>query len=107
LDGKDCLKVSDFGLSTLRKPGDLLSTACGSPSYVAPELLANKGYEGAAADVWSCGVILFEMLAGQLPFDDRSLMNLYRKVGFHSDIYYQTSKDRKLRYLIKLSLQRY
>lgn len=80
LDGKDCLKVSDFGLSTLRKPGDLLSTACGSPSYVAPELLANKGYEGAAADVWSCGVILFEMLAGQLPFDDRSLMNLYRKI---------------------------
>ncbi|KAI8012809.1 CBL-interacting serine/threonine-protein kinase 21 [Camellia lanceoleosa] len=63
------------------KPGDLLSTACGSPSYVAPELLANRGYEGAAADVWSCGVILYELLAGYLPFDDRSLMNLYRKIS--------------------------
>ncbi|KAG5559633.1 hypothetical protein RHGRI_009231 [Rhododendron griersonianum] len=80
LGSKDNLKVSDFGLSALRKPGDVLSTACGSPSYVAPELLANKGYEGAAADVWSCGVILFELLAGCLPFDDQSLMNLYRKI---------------------------
>ncbi|XP_058207756.1 CBL-interacting serine/threonine-protein kinase 21-like isoform X2 [Rhododendron vialii] len=80
LGSKDNLKVSDFGLSALRKPGDVLSTACGSPSYVAPELLANKGYEGAAADVWSCGVILFELLAGRLPFDDQSLMNLYKKI---------------------------
>ncbi|KAL7193738.1 hypothetical protein ACSBR2_025373 [Camellia fascicularis] len=79
LNSKGNLKVSDFGLSALRKPGDLLSTACGSPSYVAPELLMNKGYEGAAADVWSCGVILFELLAGFLPFDDRNLMNLYKK----------------------------
>ena len=44
------------------------------------QLLANKGYDGAAADVWSCGVILFEQLAGHLPFDDRNLMVLYKKV---------------------------
>lgn len=74
------LKVSDFGLSVLQKPGDLLSTACGSPCYVAPELLTKKGYDGAPADVWSCGVILFELLAGYLPFDDRSLVNLYLKI---------------------------
>ncbi|KAI8570110.1 hypothetical protein RHMOL_Rhmol01G0008100 [Rhododendron molle] len=79
LDRNGNLKVSDFGLSVLRKPGDLLSTACGSPSYVAPELITNKGYEGAAVDIWSCGVILFELLAGFLPFDDRSLVNLYLK----------------------------
>ncbi|XP_058224780.1 CBL-interacting serine/threonine-protein kinase 21-like isoform X4 [Rhododendron vialii] len=79
LDRNENLKVSDFGLSVLRKPGDLLSTACGSPSYVAPELITNKGYEGAAVDIWSCGVILFELLAGFLPFDDRSLVNLYLK----------------------------
>ncbi|KAK1560594.1 hypothetical protein Q3G72_028538 [Acer saccharum] len=80
LDAKGNLKVSDFGLSALRKPGDMLTTACGSPCYVAPELLANKGYDGAAADVWSCGVILFEQLAGHLPFDDRNLMVLYKKI---------------------------
>ncbi|KAJ0030069.1 hypothetical protein Pint_14210 [Pistacia integerrima] len=81
LDSKGNLKVSDFGLSALRKPGDILTTACGSPCYVAPELLSNKGYDGAAADVWSCGVILFELLAGYLPFDDRNLMVLYRKIA--------------------------
>ncbi|KAK3020379.1 hypothetical protein RJ639_047244, partial [Escallonia herrerae] len=86
LDSNGNLKVSDFGLSALRKPGTQLSTACGSPSYVAPELLANKGYDGAAADVWSCGVILFELLAGFLPFDDRNLINLYRKPVLHAKI---------------------
>ncbi|XP_043696235.1 CBL-interacting serine/threonine-protein kinase 21 [Telopea speciosissima] len=81
LDGQGNLKVSDFGLSALRKPGDLLSTACGSPCYVAPEVIANKKYNGATIDIWSCGVILFELLAGYLPFDDRNLMNLYRKIS--------------------------
>ncbi|XP_065848920.1 CBL-interacting serine/threonine-protein kinase 21 [Euphorbia lathyris] len=81
LDGKGNLKVSDFGLSALQKHGDILKTACGSPCYVAPELLANKGYDGAAADIWSCGVILFELLAGFLPFDDRNLMVVYKKIS--------------------------
>ncbi|KAK9099939.1 hypothetical protein Scep_023369 [Stephania cephalantha] len=83
LDSRENLKVTDFGLSTLRKPGDLLSTACGSPSYVAPEVLSQKRYDGAAADIWSCGVILFELLAGHLPFDDPNLLNLYKKGGVH------------------------
>ncbi|OWM65893.1 hypothetical protein CDL15_Pgr015318 [Punica granatum] len=81
LDSNGNVKVTDFGLSALRKPGKMLSTACGSPCYVAPELLANRGYDGTAADIWSCGVILFELLAGNLPFDDRNLMNLYRKIS--------------------------
>lgn len=81
MDHKGNLKVSDFGLSALQKPGGILTTACGSPCYVAPELLLNKGYNGAAADVWSCGVILFEVLAGRLPFDDRNLINLYKKIS--------------------------
>ncbi|KAL9267648.1 CBL-interacting serine/threonine-protein kinase 21-like protein [Drosera capensis] len=80
LDSYGNLKISDFGLSTQRKQEAMLSTACGSPCYVAPELLRKKGYEGAAADVWSCGVILFELLAGYLPFDDHNLINLYKKI---------------------------
>ncbi|KAL4346095.1 hypothetical protein AHAS_Ahas11G0344100 [Arachis hypogaea] len=80
LDSKGNLKVSDFGLSALQKPNDVLNTRCGSPCYVAPELILSKGYDGASADVWSCGVILFELLAGFLPFDDHNLMNLYEKI---------------------------
>ncbi|XP_058754982.1 CBL-interacting serine/threonine-protein kinase 21 [Vicia villosa] len=80
LDSQGNLKVSDFGLSALSKPNDVLNTRCGSPCYVAPELLMSRGYDGAAADVWSCGVILFELLAGFLPFDDQNLMSLYHKI---------------------------
>ncbi|KAG6770101.1 hypothetical protein POTOM_025769 [Populus tomentosa] len=81
LDSKGNLKVSDFGLSAFHKPASMLTTACGSPCYVAPELIANKGYHGEAADVWSCGIILFELLSGYLPFDERNLIMLYKKIS--------------------------
>ncbi|XP_078444231.1 CBL-interacting protein kinase 16-like [Wolffia australiana] len=77
------LKVSDFGLAALpaqRRRDGLLHTRCGTPAYVAPEVLRTKGYDGAAADLWSCGVVLFALLAGFLPFQDENLMNMYRKV---------------------------
>lgn len=83
LDDNENLKISDFGLSALpeqlRHDG-LLHTQCGTPAYVAPEVLRRKGYDGAKADTWSCGVILYVLLAGFLPFQDENLMNMYRKV---------------------------
>ncbi|KAJ6825778.1 uncharacterized protein M6B38_293940 [Iris pallida] len=83
LDASGALKVSDFGLSALpqqvREDG-LLHTSCGTPNYVAPEVINNKGYDGAKADLWSCGVILFVLMAGYLPFEDSNLMSLYKKI---------------------------
>ncbi|XP_028097653.1 CBL-interacting serine/threonine-protein kinase 23-like isoform X2 [Camellia sinensis] len=83
LDANGILKVSDFGLSALpqqvREDG-LLHTTCGTPNYVAPEVIKNKGYDGAKADLWSCGVILFVLLAGFLPFEESNLMELYKKI---------------------------
>lgn len=84
LDENDNLKVSDFGLSTLSESkcqDGLLHTTCGTPAYVAPEVINRKGYEGCKADIWSCGVILFVLLAGYLPFHDQNLMEMYRKIG--------------------------
>ncbi|KAK7821495.1 cbl-interacting serine/threonine-protein kinase 24, partial [Quercus suber] len=80
LDASCNLKVSDFGLSALPQQGvGLLYTTCGTPNYVAPEVLSNQGYDGAAADVWSCGVILYVLMAGYLPFSETDLPTLYKK----------------------------
>ncbi|KAG5408841.1 hypothetical protein IGI04_005160 [Brassica rapa subsp. trilocularis] len=83
LDGQGNLKISDFGLSALSRQagGDgLLHTTCGTPNYAAPEVLGDQGYDGATADLWSCGVILFELLSGHLPFEDSNLLTLYNKI---------------------------
>ncbi|XP_031273551.1 CBL-interacting serine/threonine-protein kinase 5-like [Pistacia vera] len=83
LDENEDLKVSDFGLSALPEQiwnDGLLHTRCGTPAYVAPEVLRKKGYDGAKSDIWSCGVILFVLLAGFLPFQDENVMKMYRKI---------------------------
>jgi serine/threonine protein kinase len=89
LDEQGNLKISDFGLSALYvgdADGDgasrteLLHTTCGTPNYVAPEVLADKGYEGKKADVWSIGVILYVLLAGFLPFDESTIVALFAKI---------------------------
>ncbi|CAO1944599.1 unnamed protein product [Urochloa humidicola] len=84
LDDNENLKVSDFGLSALaesKRQDGLLHTTCGTPAYVAPEVLSRKGYDGPKADIWSCGVILFVLVAGYLPFHDTNLMEMYRKIS--------------------------
>ncbi|CAI0397524.1 unnamed protein product [Linum tenue] len=83
LDGSRVLKVADFGLSALPQQlrGDgLLHTMCGTPTYIAPEVISRKGYDGAKADVWSCGVILFVLMAGYMPFHDSNILAMYRKI---------------------------
>ncbi|KAK1426878.1 hypothetical protein QVD17_15558 [Tagetes erecta] len=84
LDENENLKVSDFGLSALaesKHQDGLLHTTCGTPAYVAPEVITRRGYDGDKADVWSCGVILYVLLAGYLPFHEPNLVQLYRKIG--------------------------
>ena len=58
----------------------LLHMLYGTPTYVAPEILTQTGYDGAKIDVWSCNVILFILIVGYLPFNDGNLMALYRKI---------------------------
>lgn len=80
LDYDKSIKVVDFGLSNTYKKGELLKTACGSPCYAAPEMIAGKKYHGTGVDVWSCGVILFAIVCGYLPFEDANTSNLYKKI---------------------------
>jgi serine/threonine protein kinase len=83
VDDAGDLKVSDFGLSAvaeqIRHDG-LFHTFCGTPAYVAPEVLSRRGYDAAKADLWSCGVVLFVLGAGYLHFQDRNLVGMYRKI---------------------------
>ncbi|XP_044471922.1 CBL-interacting serine/threonine-protein kinase 6-like [Mangifera indica] len=83
LDEDGNLKVTDFGLTAFSehlKQDGLLHTTCGTPAYVAPEVIGKKGYDGAKADIWSCGVILYVLLAGFLPFQDDNIVAMYRKI---------------------------
>jgi 5'-AMP-activated protein kinase, catalytic alpha subunit len=77
LDYQQNLKLVDFGLSNTYEQGMKLKTACGSPCYAAPEMIEGKWYFGSQVDVWSSGVILFAMLAGFLPFEDKDTGKLY------------------------------
>ena len=63
------IKIIDFGLSHEFNGKDLLKTKCGSPSYASPELIAQPFYDGFKSDIWCCGIILYAMLCGYLPFD--------------------------------------
>lgn len=67
LDKNKNVKITDFGFANqfTDPKKDLMKTSCGSPCYAAPELVLEDAYIGTAADIWSCGVILYAMLAGK------------------------------------------
>lgn len=80
LDSKCNVKIADFGLSNIMRDGHFLKTSCGSPNYAAPEVISGRLYAGPEVDVWSCGVILYALLCGTLPFDDENIPNLFKKI---------------------------
>ena len=72
------IKIIDFGLSN--EYTDYLTTQCGSPCYASPEMIRGMKYNGLMIDLWACGIILFAMLCGYLPFDDKDNNILFRKI---------------------------
>ena len=80
LDEDNNIKLADFGLSNVMKDGIFLYSSCGSPNYAAPELINGKFYNGASIDIWSCGVILYTLLTGCLPFNEKQTNKLYQKI---------------------------
>ncbi|KAF9886235.1 hypothetical protein FE257_011848 [Aspergillus nanangensis] len=80
LDGWHNVKLADFGMAALQPEGHWLNTSCGSPHYAAPEIIYGRKYRGDKADIWSCGIILYALLTGYLPFDGGDLANTLRMV---------------------------
>ena len=77
---KRILKIIDFGLSNYFLGDELMLTPCGSPSYTPPEMIKGYKYNGFAVDIWSTGIILFGMLCGYLPFEERDNKALFKKI---------------------------
>jgi len=94
------IKVADFGLARVLSGKDMMKTACGTPGYVAPEILKNQGYDSGAVDLWSAGVILYILLCGFPPFYEEELPALFEQIlharyDFPSPWWDKISKDAK------------
>ncbi|KAI8393515.1 kinase-like domain-containing protein [Radiomyces spectabilis] len=74
------IKIADFGMAAMQVPNAHLKTSCGSPHYASPEIVRGRPYNGPLTDVWSCGVILYALLTGHLPFDDEHMGRLLAKI---------------------------
>ena len=93
------IKIADFGFAVKSKGPSSLTTQCGTPGYVAPEILSSKPY-GKAVDMWSIGVIIFILLGGYPPFSDNNQSRLYKKIKagqfeFHPDYWTAISSEAK------------
>ena len=80
LDYDLTLKIVDFGLSNMYESGATLKTACGSPCYAAPEMIAGKRYHGLKTDIWSSGVVFYAMLFGTVPFKASNMKELHKMI---------------------------
>ena len=74
------LKIIDFGLSSVADNNKMLSTKCGSPSYAAPEIIKGSHYDGYKTDIWCCGIILYAMVCGYLPFEGDDNAELFNNI---------------------------
>ena len=78
LDGK--IQICDFGVSRLIDKDETIQEQCGTPAYLAPEIISDKGYKGFQVDIWSLGVLLYAMLQGTVPFKGKSLADLHNLI---------------------------
>lgn len=74
------IKIGDFGVSKKMNPREVCYDMCGTPAYIAPELLTNNGYSGFKADIWSAGVCLYAMLVGSVPFKASNMPKLHELI---------------------------
>lgn len=81
LDEEGGIKLCDFGVSKIVKKDNLINEQCGTPAYIAPEIIKDKGYKGFSVDVWSFGVMLYAMLCGTVPFKATNMKDLHKLIS--------------------------
>jgi 5'-AMP-activated protein kinase catalytic alpha subunit len=81
LNHEGTVKICDFGVSKfLQCPAEVMTEQCGTPAYIAPEILKDKGYKGYGVDIWSLGVCLYAMLYGTVPFKANNMSELHQLI---------------------------
>ena len=88
IDYYDNIKICDFGFSRKFNDSDVLQTLCGSPLYMAPEIIKHKSYNNKS-DMWSFGIIVYQMLTGHLPYTANTVYELFKQINNLSIIYPQ------------------
>jgi len=92
-------KLTDFGFAKIIEPGTRTYTLCGTPEYIAPEVLLNKGH-GKPVDWWTLGILIYEMIVGQPPFCDEDPMGIYQRI-LAGKIFFTKTFDKSARVLVK------
>lgn len=92
-------KLTDFGFAKILEPGTRTYTLCGTPEYIAPEVLLNKGH-GKPVDWWTLGILIYEMIVGQPPFCDEDPMGIYQKI-LAGKVYFPKYFDKNAKALVK------
>jgi len=92
-------KLTDFGFAKILEPGTRTYTLCGTPEYIAPEVLLNKGH-GKPVDWWTLGILVYEMIVGQPPFCDEDPMGIYQKI-LAGKVYFPKYFDKNAKSLVK------
>ena len=80
MDDEGSIKMCDFGVSRLITKGQMIQEQCGTPAYLAPEIIADQGYEGFYVDIWSLGILMYAMLQGTVPFKAQNLQELHAQI---------------------------
>ena len=99
IDANGYLKMTDFGFAKKLKPDEKTFTLCGTPEYLAPEIIQGQGHS-YTVDWWALGILLFEMLAGSAPFVDSSAFGIYQRI-LQGRIEYPRDMDHRAKDLIR------
>jgi len=73
-------KIGDFGVSKILKPNQIIYEQCGTPAYIAPEIIKGEGYGSCKPDIWNLGILLYAMVTGTVPFRSNSIETLHKLI---------------------------